>query len=184
MLITSTCSLVVTKTPCTGMECNENNTNTYNGANDMDIKYGLVPVFLIGASSVIIIYIVMHCLYLHCYAKRKMQHMAAKSQANTTISLNNGHTSHNMQPVTPIVKYDMPYGKTEILLTTPFLVETRNKNQTQISKTSNIKNMFSKKSHKSSDRKQKNIVIQKNNQIHVHLPALRLGYVLYQWDNR
>ena len=160
MLTSHSNSLVVTKKPCVGDDCADGKNGTSDKTDDMDIKYGLVPIFLIGASSVIIIYIVMHCLYLHCYAKRKMQRMASKNQAaTTTILLNDGQTSSNLQPVTPIVKYEAPYGKTEVMQTTPFLVEKQNnlevsnKSKKTISKRSSLKNILNNMSPKSNDKK-------------------------------
>ena len=47
--------------------------------NETDIKYGLVPAFLIGASSVILLYILFHCLYLHCYVKPKKRKLAREA---------------------------------------------------------------------------------------------------------
>ena len=95
---------------------NEKNKNSKSEASD---KYGLVPPFLGAASAVIIIYIVIHCLYLHCYAKKKMkrmaQHNALHSQTPATIVMTDHPSSASMQPMTPIVKYEGAYGKTEVL---------------------------------------------------------------------
>ena len=95
---------------------NEKNRNRKSEASD---KYGLVPPFLGAASAVIIIYIVIHCLYLHCYAKKKMkrmaQHNALHSQTPATIVMTDHPSSASMQPITPIVKYEGAYGKTEVL---------------------------------------------------------------------
>ena len=64
-----------------------------------------------------------------------MQRMASKNQGTTTILLNDAHAQSNLQAVTPIVKYEAPYGKTEVLQSTPFLVEQRHKNDIGINKT-------------------------------------------------
>ena len=40
--------------------------------------YTLVPPFLIGASTVICVYIVVHCLYLHCWTKKNMKKIAER----------------------------------------------------------------------------------------------------------
>ena len=146
--------LVVTPTPCTGNQCDVRRNTTLleeSDDNNMDIKYGLVPIFLIGASSIIIVYITIHCLYLHCYAKRKMQHMASQHRGGTTtILLNDGQTSANVQAVTPVVKYEAPYGKTEVMKTTPFLVEEQIKEPPPLNSTkrASLKQLFSNKSSK------------------------------------
>ena len=67
-------------------------------------KYGLVPPFLIGASTVIILYIIGHCLYLHCYTKREMKSYVARQHRNPTILVNDPVDGNiPLQPVTPIV---------------------------------------------------------------------------------
>lgn len=44
--------------------------------NDLNNSFTLVPPFLIAAAVVMIAYMVINCLYLHCYAKRKMKKIA------------------------------------------------------------------------------------------------------------
>lgn len=83
-------------------------------------KMWLVPPFLIGASSVIIIYIVMHCVYLHCYAKRKMQQLAARAAA-PAIMFSDDASPSSIQPFTPIVKYDNAFSRTELVNAQPFV---------------------------------------------------------------
>ncbi|CAD5124840.1 unnamed protein product [Dimorphilus gyrociliatus] len=46
-------------------------------------KLALVPAFLIGASLLIVFYIIANCIYIHCYAKRKMAAMARKNGEET-----------------------------------------------------------------------------------------------------
>ena len=91
---------------------------------ERDGKYWLVPPFLIGACSVIVLYIFVHCIYLHCYAKKKMRKLATTRQYPPAIVISDDPTSTNSyQPYTPIVKYEGAYGQTEIhpfLLCHPF----------------------------------------------------------------
>lgn len=110
-----------------GKDSNKKNTKI-NHQQETEIKYGLVPAFLIGASSVIIVYIVSHCLYLHCYTKKKMRHLASQQHhppapPGPTIVLNDGDPAASLQAVTPIVTNDGAYGKTEIMsTTTPYVM--------------------------------------------------------------
>ena len=92
-------------------------------------KYGLVPPFLIGASSVILIYIVSHCVYVHCCAKKKVRNAAAEQSHNsystqltgapnnTTLVFSDGPSTTSLA-----VRYDGAYGKTEIINATPYLL--------------------------------------------------------------
>ena len=91
--------------------------NTKRGAPGDPDKYGLVPPFLIGASIVIIVYIVAHCLYLHCYAKKKMRHMAESNTSHTTYVVNDGPSNASLA-----VRYDGAYGRTELINTAHYLV--------------------------------------------------------------
>ncbi|ELT97803.1 hypothetical protein CAPTEDRAFT_210204 [Capitella teleta] len=84
-------------------------------------KMWLVPPFLIGACSVILIYIVVHCLYLHCYAKRKMQHM------QPTLVFSDDGSNSSLQAFTPYVKYDASFGQTELLVCRHSFEDTRRK---------------------------------------------------------
>ena len=93
---------------------------------DVSDKYGLVPPFLGAASGVIIIYIVVHCLYLHCYAKKKMKRMAQNSALQSptpaTIVMTDHPSSASFQQMTPLVKYEGAYGKTEVLQPQPYFM--------------------------------------------------------------
>lgn len=97
-------------------------------------KYGLVPPFLGAASAVIAIYIVVHCLYLHCYAKKKMERMAQRnalqSQTPATIVMTDHPSSASMQPMTPLVKYEGAYGKTEVLQPQPYFMRSASNQHT------------------------------------------------------
>ena len=85
-------------------------------------KYWLVPPFLIGAASVLVLYVFIHCVYLHCYTNRKGDTNIKKRTA-PTILFNEAHSNASpMQVLTPMVKYDGPYGKTEVVEAQPFLV--------------------------------------------------------------
>ena len=101
---------------------------TGNKKSEASDKYGLVPPFLGAASGVICIYIIIHCLYLHCYAKKKMkrmaQHNVLHSQTPATIVMTDHPSSASMQPVTPIVKYEGAYGKTEVLQPQPYFMRS------------------------------------------------------------
>ena len=43
-----------------------------------DGEYWLVPPFLIGATSVFVVYVTVQCIYLHCYAKKKITGMTSQ----------------------------------------------------------------------------------------------------------
>lgn len=117
--------------------------STHRIHDETEIKYGLVPAFLIGASLVIVIYIISHCLYLHCYATHKMKSMASEHarycQAsmhtdNPTILLNDCTTHHhgnNLQHVTSVVKYDGGYGTTELQATPLIFYKSENEVDTK-----------------------------------------------------
>ncbi len=98
---------------------------------DVDIKYGLVPPFLGAASAVIIIYIIVHCLYLHCYAKKKMRSMA--QHHNSVMQSASGHDalvmpdqpSTKSQPRPQIVTYEGAYGKSEVLSPKQFFIHPK-----------------------------------------------------------
>lgn len=87
---------------------------------DPEGRYWLVPPFLIGASVVIVLYIVVHCLYLHCYAKKKMRHLAARASQPHIVFDPDGPSSSSI-PLTPVVKYERGTGRTELVEAQPFL---------------------------------------------------------------
>ena len=108
---------------------NKNNNGNKDRKSEARDKYGLVPPFLGAASAVIIIYIVSHCLYLHCYAKKKMKRMVQHnatmhSQTPATIVMTDHPSSASMQPMTPLVKYEGAYGKTEVLQPQPYFMRS------------------------------------------------------------
>ena len=61
-------------------------------------RYWLVPPFLIGASSVVIVYVIVNCFYIHCYAKKKLQCLVAQPPQGIVIGeltlTMNFHPSH------------------------------------------------------------------------------------------
>ena len=90
-------------------------------------RYWLVPPFLIGASSVIVLYIAIHCLYLHCYAKRKIRQMAGRAASTPAIVFSDGGDGPSVSSIpsfTPVVTYDgaSPYGRTDLRESQPFIV--------------------------------------------------------------
>ena len=100
-------------------------------------RYWLVPPFLIGASSVIVLYIIVYCIYLHCYAKKRMRKLeennlqdtepnAAVKEGPDVVGVNDplppDGASVPPVTVTPVVRYDGAYGKTEVVEAQPFLV--------------------------------------------------------------
>jgi hypothetical protein len=90
---------------------------------DREGSYGLVPAFLIGAASVVVIYVTIHCLYIHCYAKKRMTRLMNEQQNDQqaqTILVKDGTATFH--PVTPIVKYEGGYGKTEVVKAAPYIM--------------------------------------------------------------
>ena len=92
---------------------------------DKNNKYPLMPTFMISASSVIGIYIIVHCLYLHCYAKRKMRQLSRRNISPHAIIFSDGDgpSTSSIQAFTPMVSYDgSSYGHTEVSGAQPFIV--------------------------------------------------------------
>lgn len=70
-------------------------------------KLALVPAFLIGASLLIVVYIITNCIYIHCYAKRKMAAMARKSGGGVTgRGIEDGKLSNPKREVPMVVVED------------------------------------------------------------------------------
>ncbi len=88
---------------------------------DKEGRYWLVPPFLIGASSVIVLYVLIHCFYMHCYAKRKMRQLASRAAQPHIIFDADGPSSSSI-PMTPVVKYEDAFGKTGMVEAQPFLL--------------------------------------------------------------
>ncbi len=101
--------------PSTGSGSDNSNTS------ERDKKQSpLVPPFLIGASSVIVLYIIIHCLYLHCYTKNKIRKIKARSR-QPTIVFDPDMAQGSSIPLTPVVRYETDGKTTEMLETQPFL---------------------------------------------------------------
>ena len=73
-----------------------------------DGKYWLVPPFMIGACSVAVVYITIHCLYMHCYTKRKMRQLAHRNMVPQAIIFSDGDgpSVSSTQSCTAVVNYD------------------------------------------------------------------------------
>ena len=84
---------------------------------DRNGKYWLVPPFLIGATSVIVVYVIIHCLYVHCYSKHKLDQIRSERAAAPAIIFSDRDhpSSSSVLAYTPVVKYDGSYGKTEMM---------------------------------------------------------------------
>lgn len=112
-------------------------------------KYWLVPPFLIGASSIVVAYVIIHCLYMHCSCsddRRRVPQTVRRVQIATT-----GHHHHHhgapptivlsdpedmagsgrgrspstagMPRMVPLVSYDGgSYGQTQLVEAQPFLI--------------------------------------------------------------
>ena len=90
---------------------------------ERDGKYWLVPPFLIGACSVIVMYIFVHCVYLHCYAKKRLRKLQSRPYPPAIVISDDPTSTNSYQPYTPVVKYEGAYGQTELhpfLLCHPF----------------------------------------------------------------
>ena len=48
-------------------------------------SYWLIPPFLIGASTAITVYIIIHCIYFHCYTTKKLNKMAERNPVPTIV---------------------------------------------------------------------------------------------------
>lgn len=68
--------------------------------------YWLVPPFFIGATTVIVVYIVGHCLYLHCYATKKMKKLAGRQYPPAIIINDDMSSSGSFAPYTPMFQYN------------------------------------------------------------------------------
>ena len=89
------------------------NDKTHNGTNEQQRldnnsynTYLSVQPFLIGASTVIVIYVVINCLYIHCYAKCKMKKLAERHFPPTIIISDDPTSNSSYQPYTPVVRYN------------------------------------------------------------------------------
>ena len=80
---------------------------------DRNGAYWLVPPFLIGASTVITIYIIIHCLYFHCYAAKKMKKLAEQSYPPAIFISDEQTSTGSYQAYSPIVIYDQNEGESK-----------------------------------------------------------------------
>lgn len=112
-------------------------------------KYWLVPPFLIGASSIVVAYVIIHCLYMHCSCSDDRRH-PPPTVRRVQIATSGHHHHHHGQPPTivlsdpedmagsgggrtpstagmprmvPMVSYDGgSYGQTQLVEAQPFLI--------------------------------------------------------------
>ena len=91
-------------------------------ANHNKKNYILVPPFLIGASTVIVLYVIFHCIYMHCYTEKKVKHIAKRVNRAPTIIIGDEALTPGKHGITPMVKMEGAYGKTELIETQPFLL--------------------------------------------------------------
>ena len=80
--------------------------NNTNHPYDRNGPYWLVPPFLIGASTVIVIYIIAHCLYLHCYATKKMKKLVQRQYPPAIVISDEPTSTGSYKTFTPVLRYN------------------------------------------------------------------------------
>lgn len=78
--------------------------NSTSNSGDRPNHYWLVPPFIIGASVAAVLYIICNCFYLHCYAHRKIKHLAER-HFSQPMFLADEASSGGYQAFTPVA-YD------------------------------------------------------------------------------
>ena len=126
----------------------QNDNNEDQHSYKRDDKYWLMPPFLVGACSVIVVYIFMHCIYVHCSKKKKMPSLGSRQLPPAIIISDDPTSTNSYQLNTPIVKYEGANGQTEIhpfLLCQPF-DDNEWERQLEQRRRSSVKSSFRKKS--------------------------------------